>query len=140
MSHNLNLKNEIISIGIDENLSDDEILEMLQAEFDQETQLNDQQLQYEIASAKNAHTYLSELKSPNTEDSLLKQKILFAMRKEKELQTLRQSYYQTQLLFAVAIVILLSCYSALWIQQKELKVRFSNLHPIQSNQPNKSQF
>ncbi len=140
MSYNLNLKNEIISIGIDENLSDDEILQMLQAEFDQEVELNDQQMQYEIASAKNAHTYLSELKSHIPEDSLLKQKILFAMRKEKELQTLRQSYYQTQLLFAVAIVILLSCYSALWIQQNSLKVRFSNLHPIQSNQNNKSQF
>jgi hypothetical protein len=132
------LTSEYIGMGIDENMSDEEILSRLTITFEQNHDIvyDREHIQSEIVLAKQAHHYLAALENPllidqnQLQKDLLTQKLLFAMKKEKELQTIRHSYFQTQLLFAVAIVILISCYSALWVQQNHHNKRLSNLHQI----------
>jgi hypothetical protein len=132
MSKSKQSADELMSIGIDERLGDDEILARLEAEGLMEDQEIKDQIKAELTQARSVQASLSLLKSPQCEDEafLLKQKLLFSLKKHKELQYLKQSYFQTQMLIHVAVVILFSCYCALFIQQKLTQNRIGTLYQL----------
>jgi hypothetical protein len=124
---------ELMAIGIDDQLGDDEILALLESEGLLQSESQAEQVKSELNDLKLLQSSLDLLKSPQseTEAFLLKQKVLFSLKKEKEFKHLKQSYFQTQILINVALVILFSCYCALFIQQKITQHRIGNLHQLE---------
>jgi hypothetical protein len=142
MSKSKQSADELMTIGIDEGWGDDEILATLEAEglleakeiieASKETETTHSQIKAELRQARSIQSSLLLLKSPQSEDEafLLKQKLIFSLKKHKELQYLKQSYFQTQMLIHVAVVILFSCYCALFIQQKLTQNRIGHLYQL----------
>ena len=124
---------ELMAIGIDDQLGDDEILALLEREGLLQSEGQAEQVKSEFNDLKLLQSSLDLLKSPqsDTEAFLLKQKVLFSLKKEKEFKHLKQSHFQTQILINVALVILFSCYCALFIQQKITQHRIGNLHQLE---------